>query len=108
MSEPPPDDEDAAAELAPINPPLQLARAYLDNARHIGEPGSPSMRDAADLQAAHATMAQTAALVSIAESLDRIATTAPANQRRLQSAASSVDQLARELHRLRELARGRR
>lgn len=100
--------EPSDEEVVPFSPPLQLARVYLDNAQRIGEPGNRNMIEGADLQAAHADMARTAAIVSVAASLERIAAHTASNQRRIAVAASAADTLARELHKLRELARGRR
>jgi hypothetical protein len=94
------------AEVLPTNPPLILARAYFDNARRIGEPGSPTMIEAAALQAAHADMARAASLLSIAESLHRIAADGHSSHRRLGAAATHIETVAKELTKLRYLARG--
>lgn len=92
-------------DMPTLSPPLTLAREYWANARRIGEPGSPSMLEAGDLQARHADMAQTAALLSIAESLHALARDAPGNRRRLANLANSADTLAKELTKIRYIAR---
>ena len=98
------DDDDLAMVLSP---PLLLAREYLDNARRIGAPGSPNMREAGELQQAHADMARTAALVSMAESLHKLAGAAPSDAERkvARALAGSLDTVAKELTKLRSLAR---
>ena len=105
MSEP---TFDEVPELPAANPPLQMARAYYENARRIGEPGSPTMIEAAALMAQHADMARTAALVSIAGSLDSMVRDQANMHRRSGKAIASLDAMAKELYKLRNLARGRR
>lgn len=92
----------------PVSPPLLMAREYLANARRIGEPGSLTMIEGAALLDQHASMAQTAALVSIAESLHGLARSSGVAHRRIAKAAGSLDTLASELTKLRYLAKGRR
>lgn len=99
MGEPPEDN------VALLSGPLVLAKQYWENARRIGDPGSPSMLQAAELQHQHAEMARTAALVSIAENLERIATTVPGYQRRVAGAAKAIETVAKELTAMRYLLR---
>jgi hypothetical protein len=111
MAEPQADDDqfdDEDVEQVGVEPPLMLARAYLTNARRIGEPGSPNMIEAAALQHQHAEMASAAALVSVAESLHRLARDGHHQHRRFMVLVSSVDTMAKELTKLRYLARGGR
>ena len=104
MTDSPPDaqfgDEDAVAMLAGASP-LQLAREYWGNACAIGGPGNPDMVEAAQLQAQHAAMASTAALLSIAESLHRLAAVAPSDHRDRHDTAKSLDVLAKEITKIR-------
>ena len=101
----PEDREEEAATLLAGAAPLQAAREYLANARAIGEPGSPSMIDAAELQSAHALMAQAAAFVSIAESLHRLAVLAPGGARRMTRVAKALETVAKEDTAMRYLMR---
>jgi hypothetical protein len=80
---------------------LDHARRYWSNAREIGEPGHIDMQAGGSMQAQHALMAQTAALISIAESLDSIATTNRISARRGQLASKALDTLAKELTKIR-------
>jgi hypothetical protein len=91
--------------LTVLSTPLQLARQYLDNARSIGEPGSPSMTEAGELQRQHAEMARTAALISMAESLHEISRYAKPSNRRLNELSHGIKTLADEITKIRYIVR---
>jgi hypothetical protein len=97
-------DEDADLEQAPTFPILHEARTYWRNAQQIGAPGQLGMTDEAGaaLQRAHAHMATTAALISIAESLDHMATDIRRYQRRTSDTPGDLHTLAKEITRLRQ------
>jgi len=84
---------------------IDHARRYWHNAQAIGEPGAQDMREGGAIQAQHALMAQTAALISMAESLDAISTTVRVSARRLQLNNGYFKTLAQEITKLRYLAR---
>lgn len=86
--------------------PIDYAKRYFDNAKRIGEPGSPDMVQARDFQMQHAQMAQAAALVAIAEHLESMATTSRINARRFQLVTQAVQVLAKEITKLRYIAKG--
>jgi hypothetical protein len=78
---------------------IDATRLWWENLAVIGEPGGPST-EGVD----HAMMARTAALVSIAESLDLLVhpsqMTTP-RDRVVQSLAKSLDSLAKEVEKIR-------
>lgn len=102
-------NQDAADEIPPqllAGRPSDYAKRYFDNAKRIGEPGSPDMVQARDFQMQHAQMAQAAALVSIADSLESMMQTSRVNARRFQLVTQAVQVLAKEITKLRYLAKG--
>lgn len=98
MSEPASEPDEVVA----ANPPLLEARAYWKNAHAIGAPGQRDMHEGAELQHQHAEMARTAALLSIAETLDRMRTDASGNGRRLATIANSLVTITKEIAKMRQ------
>jgi hypothetical protein len=108
MSQPLPDD-DYAPDVPVATPPLIMARAFLENARAIGEPGGPNMIEGAALQQQHANMASSAALVSIAESLNTMLRMQANTRLRLARAVTSLHTLSRDIEKIRyAVTRGRK
>jgi hypothetical protein len=95
LSQPEPNPDDIA-QLLPSKrrQTLEAMRDYWENTRVL-EPG--------ELQNRHAELARTAALVSIAESLDRIcdASVDPTTRRRMTIVADSLNTLSKELTKIR-------
>jgi hypothetical protein len=89
-------------QVLTLDNPLHLARQYLTNARAIGQPGQPTITDAAPLQAAHARMAQTAALIAIAEELHTTTQATRTNAKRLATVSNDLHQLAKDIARIRQ------
>ena len=98
-----PADDFSSQVLAPR--PIDHARRYFNNAVAIGEPGQPDMLESGSIQAQHALMAQTAALISIAEALDRIDRTNRVVAREARISAKALDLLSKEITKLRYMAR---
>jgi len=98
-------DAQPADEIPEIGPhrALDHARMYWEGLRRFGELGEPTVLEMGEIQTRHAEMARTAALVSIAESLDRLADNGArrAQARRLASLDSNVALVAKEITKIR-------
>jgi hypothetical protein len=104
--EPEPEPENQSIPTQLLMPrTLDYAKRYFHNAQSIGEPGQPNMVEAERLQSQHAIMAQTAALVAIAESLEQINTASRITARNMRNISAYFKTLAAEITKIRYMAK---
>lgn len=102
---PSPAQESAVTDTPPevgTRSAIQSTRLYWDNLKHIGEAGGPPLDLSDPRIPANAEMARTAALVAIAESLERLSDPPTVRQqaRRLTQIAGALESLAKKLDKI--------